>query len=205
MSGKRSRRKGKEWRVGATLDIVHGGRLVLSAFRKMSVNPEWLHVRAGDLEVCMRPGDTQTIGRTIYSWDGEHLRAKPTGGGKRSRDRGNRGELEVLRKYIHKLWPDAITTRNQSGGKRDAESPDIAGVPFRIEVKNRQRCTVWDAMRQAEESRGEGTPVLFMKRPRVGWYVVMRAADWIDLVQRAEWTQLAAQATAELQSTEAAE
>ena len=102
--------------------------------------------------------------------------------GKMSRDKGQRGEREVrdlLRIYGH--W--AERGQQRAGGP---DSPDvkhsIEGVY--IEVKFREKFSLYEALAQAENDAGEkDIPVIFHRRKRKPWVVSMEADHFMGLIQ----------------------
>lgn len=120
--------------------------------------------------------------------------------GKRSRDKGKRGELEAC-EALADVWPNLQRTYHQSRAGSDAPDIDGPGCPAWIEVKRQERINVHEAMEQALEAaqpRYEGVPifrkptvdpfsrppVIVHRRSRGEWLVTMRAKDLARLVKR---------------------
>jgi len=111
--------------------------------------------------------------------------------GRRSRDKGKRGELEAC-EALAEVWPGLQRTYHQSRAGSDAPDIDGPGCPAWIEVKRQERIAIHAAMEQAFEAcRYEGTPVglarppvIVHKRNRGEWLVTMRAKDLARLVKR---------------------
>lgn len=97
--------------------------------------------------------------------------------GKLSRDKGKTGEREVaalLREYGF----DGKRGVQYQGGK---DSADVTGLPgFHIEVKRTEKFALEAALAQAEaDSGGAGTPIVFHRKSKHGWVVVMRADQFL--------------------------
>ncbi len=95
--------------------------------------------------------------------------------GKRSRDKGKRGEREVVKLYAE-LWPD-LDFRRGLQSRRGDDDPDIVGAPHRLwtEVKRGQSFRLRGSLRQAEEaSPDDALPIVVCRRDRAPWHVYMR-------------------------------
>jgi hypothetical protein len=105
------------------------------------------------------------------------LRAQPRG-------KGNRAEREVIDMLQARGWN---ARRNfQSGGQGGG---DVIGGPpdVHIEVKHRERCSIWEWIGQAEdECRPTDLPVVMFRRNRCGWYAVVPADELLALLQLRE-------------------
>lgn len=102
--------------------------------------------------------------------------------GKLSRDKGKRGEREVVG-LLKKHGFDARRGQQFKGTK---DSPDVihnmAGV-F-IEVKLRQAFNLHATMEQAEEEAGRGEdPVVFHRKDGKPWLVTMNAGGFLKLMK----------------------
>ena len=99
--------------------------------------------------------------------------------GKASRNKGAAGERE-LANLLRDNW--GYETRR---GYVFQHESDVVGLPgIHIEVKRKEKLSLYEAMEQAEEEakkRNDGIPTLFHRRNGKPWLVVMRLADWIDL------------------------
>ena len=117
----------------------------------------------------------------------------PAGGdmGKKSRDKGKRGERElagILRDYGY----DARRGQQYSGLLGDA---DVIGLPgIHIECKRVERLNIYEAMFQAKrDAAREGAdlgepimPAVFHRKDHQDWLVTMELDDWISLYREAE-------------------
>lgn len=95
--------------------------------------------------------------------------------------KGNRAEREIIDLFHRFGWTRA--RRNfQSGGQGGGDILDgPAGV--HVEVKHRERCSIWEWNAQAEsEARPTDTPVVFYRRNRSRWMVSLPAEDYLELV-----------------------
>lgn len=106
------------------------------------------------------------------------LRAQP-------RSKGNRAEREVIDLLRALGWKEA--RRNwMSGG---AGGGDVIGGPtdVHIEIKHRERCSIWEWIAQAEaEARPTDTPAVFFRRNRSAWYVAVPADEYLALLRLRE-------------------
>lgn len=107
--------------------------------------------------------------------------------GKKSRDKGKRGELE---------WRDRLRTYGYVGAERGAQrsgspdSPDVkvpslAGL-VHFEVKRAERLSLWSALNQATDEAGEAMPVVAHRPNGKPWVCVLRGEDLLWLLTR-EW------------------
>lgn len=100
--------------------------------------------------------------------------------GKYSQLKGRKAELE-LSKILQSYGYDVEPGRAQSYG----EVPDLFGLPdVHIECKRCEQLRLNEWMTQAKrdsERFHDGMPVLFFRRSRSPWRVVMNLSDWIQL------------------------
>ena len=100
--------------------------------------------------------------------------------GKFSRDKGKRGELELVR--VLKSWGyDAHRTAQYCGNT--GEAADVIGLPgVSIECKRVEKLNIYDAIAQAQrdaEAAGRGDlPAVFHRKNNCQWLVTMTADDW---------------------------
>ena len=95
------------------------------------------------------------------------------------RTKGHNFERWVARK-LRSIFPNAKRGLQTRGGT--SESLDIEGTPFAFELKVGAQPNIRAAMKQVQEARPEGTPVVVSKRDREGVLVTMRFEDWLQLV-----------------------
>jgi hypothetical protein len=104
--------------------------------------------------------------------------------GKKSRDKGARGELEwaeFLRKNLQ--CPDARRGRQYQGGD---DSPDVkGGIPgTSVEVKRVEALRIHAAIDQAVEDAGEDeVPYVAFKKNHKDWLVIVKAEDLVGLAK----------------------
>ena len=97
--------------------------------------------------------------------------------GKMQRDKGKRGEREVVQIMQSIGWPEARRSRQSDG----AVDPDVAGCdPFWIEVKRRKSIAACRFMDQAETDGNEKKnphrlPLVFMREDGGEWLVMLKA------------------------------
>ena len=99
-------------------------------------------------------------------------------GGKRSREKGKRGEREIasiLREYGY----DARRGVQYKGGQ---DSPDVIGLPgTHIEVKRTERLNLYDALSQSKADAGDDMPIVIHRKNNAEWVVIQPLSDWINL------------------------
>lgn len=104
---------------------------------------------------------------------------------KNSRAKGKNGELELCQ-FLKKYGINARRGQQFSGSP---DSPDIVHDlgPFHVECKRVETFNAYSALEQAEVDRGDDeNPIVFHRRSRKDWIVVMYAEDFITLIQDLE-------------------
>ncbi len=101
--------------------------------------------------------------------------------GKMSKDKGKRGELEVVA-LLHKYGFEARRGQQFRGG---GDSPDVIHNMrgLSVEVKLRETLSLYPALEKAAEDSVTETPVVFHRRNRKPWIVAMYAEDFLDLMK----------------------
>lgn len=100
-----------------------------------------------------------------------------------SRAKGKRGELE----FAHWLSERGHEARRGQQFKGGDDSPDVicpSLADCHLEVKRVERGNPYVWLAQAIDEAGDKTPVVAHKRNRKDWIVVMRAEDWLALVEK---------------------
>lgn len=99
--------------------------------------------------------------------------------GARSRNKGARGELSVLKQFTAAGWTG--TRGFASGGQGGA---DLAGdMPDAVEVKNAERITLWSWVEQASTAAKHVTDwCLWIKSNNRPWVVVVAAERYLELI-----------------------
>ena len=108
---------------------------------------------------------------------------------KRSRDKGKRGEREVVALFKAHGF-EARRGQQYRGGP---DSPDVIhDVPgLHVEVKFREQASLFVALEQASRDAAlEDTPVVFMRKLRKPWLVVIDADDFLDLIEEIQNTRM---------------
>jgi hypothetical protein len=117
--------------------------------------------------------------------------------GKRSRDKGIRGELEI-RDIVRERGFEAKRGGAQGDGG-SADTPDVVhNIPgIHLEVKRTEALNFYAAFRQAQGDAGTREPVVVHRRSREDWMAYVRLDHYLDLQaelvllrQQAEWTGL---------------
>lgn len=100
--------------------------------------------------------------------------------GHKSQRKGANGErelVEILRKHGY----DA----RRGGSLTFGTTPDVTGIPgVHIEVKRTERLDLYGAMEQAQrdaQAFQDGIPVVFHRRSRKPWVIIMPLEDWVEL------------------------
>lgn len=103
--------------------------------------------------------------------------------GKASRDKGKRGELDLVH-TLHQLGYSGAYRAQQYCGS--ASSADVIGLPkIHIECKRTESLSLYKAFDQAmNDSAGTSDmPVVMHRRSHRPWLVIMSLEDWIKLYQ----------------------
>lgn len=114
--------------------------------------------------------------------------AKTIHGGSYSKNRGKRGERELVR-FCRDQGYDVHRTAQYKGNTGDAG--DIEGLEgIHIECKRTERFKIRESMEQAirdAKAQGKGNlPVVFQRGNDQEWLAVMRAEDWFKLYREYE-------------------
>ena len=103
--------------------------------------------------------------------------------GKASQRKGADGERElaaILRDHGYNI--------RRGGSLSFGTVPDLCGLPgVHMEVKRCETLRLSDWMQQAEDDAqrfGDGAPVVFYRRSREPWRVVMNLPDWLRLYEQ---------------------
>lgn len=104
--------------------------------------------------------------------------------GKFSKNKGKRGELELVHRLQELGFQDAHRSQQYCGA---AESADVAGVlGIHPEVKRCERLSIYtayeQAMRDAEGSKD--IPVVFHRRNGRRWLAIMSLEDWAKIYEQ---------------------
>lgn len=95
-----------------------------------------------------------------------------------SRAKGAAGERELSHFLKGHGW-EAHRGQQYSGGK---DSPDVVtNLPWHIECKRVEAGNPYVWLEQAQRDCGDKTPVVFHKRNRKDWIVVLSADDFMNL------------------------
>jgi Holliday junction resolvase len=99
-----------------------------------------------------------------------------------SRDKGKRGEREIVKYYIDRGF-DAIRTAPLQAGFVEGAA-DVSGVGnFHIEVKRQEALNIWKALEQSERDAKDGMiPTVHFRRNRSEWYVALKLDDFVRLM-----------------------
>jgi Holliday junction resolvase len=101
-----------------------------------------------------------------------------------SRDKGAAAERE-LAEFLRERGHEAKRGQQYKGSK---DSPDVIhDIPgVHIECKRVENFSLYPALEQAIEDAGDRVPVVFHRRNRREWVVIMRATDYLDMVKKKE-------------------
>lgn len=97
-----------------------------------------------------------------------------------SRQKGAVAEREIAGILREHGYTDARRGQQFCGANGDA---DVIGLPgVHIEVKRTEKLRLEDAMTQARSDAREGeTPVVFHRKNKKKWLVIMDLEDWLQL------------------------
>ncbi len=101
--------------------------------------------------------------------------------GKMSKDKGKRGELEVVA-LLHKYGFEARRGQQFRGG---GDSPDVIHTRrgLSVEVKLRETLSLYPALEKAAEDDADKAAIVFHRRNRKPWIVAMYAEDFLELMK----------------------
>ena len=108
--------------------------------------------------------------------------------GKKSREKGKRGERQARDWWRRNIRLPDVTRGQQFRGGRD--SPDLAGIPiFHAEVKvGRKTPNVYSAISQCKDDCRDGfLPVVQLRRDREDWLFVCPEETFKELVNYYLW------------------
>lgn len=99
-----------------------------------------------------------------------------------SRDKGKRGEREIVAFYKERGFDARRTAPLQAAGLCDAA--DVSGVAgFHIEVKRQEALNIWKSLEQAERDAPDGViPTVHFRRNRSEWYVALPLKDFARMI-----------------------
>ena len=98
-------------------------------------------------------------------------------------EKGKRGEREFA-SFLRSHGIESKRGQQYSGGQ---DSPDVivpAHLKLHFEVKRVERLQLYQAMSQAIRDSGSNTPVVAHKKNRSDWLVVLRAEDFLKLIEK---------------------
>jgi Holliday junction resolvase len=102
--------------------------------------------------------------------------------GKLSREKGKRGEREVVKLFEAKGIP-ARRGQQFCGANGDADVITALGDLIHVEVKRQEVVKIHEWLKQAEADSPFGSyPMVFHRRSKEGWKVTLRAEDLIDII-----------------------
>jgi Holliday junction resolvase len=100
-------------------------------------------------------------------------------GGKLSRNKGKRGERGVAHLLIDHGFP--AKRGQQFSGSPD--SPDVIceSLPLHVEVKRTEKLSLYPVMEKAQADAGDQPAVVFHRRNKKPWLVIMDARQFLTL------------------------
>ena len=108
--------------------------------------------------------------------------------GKRSRDKGARGEREAcaeLERLTGVPWHRSLVQTRHGGTEAPDVVPEIRGTALdrlHVEVKRGKAPALWSALEQAKRDSGDrGVPLVLARRDRGSW-VVLVELDSLDVL-----------------------
>ena len=108
--------------------------------------------------------------------------------GRGSKNKGKVGEREVVA-LLRACGFEARRGQQYAGG---GDSPDVIhnlrvadDCALHIEVKRTEQLSLWAALDQADEDAPPGDiPVVFHRKSRKHWVVILKAVDFLTIMQR---------------------
>lgn len=101
-----------------------------------------------------------------------------------SRDKGQRGELEVRTILAEHGFTVHASQRNLGGAQGDTLALGH-GVVLHVETKRREQINIWAALTQTTtECAAEARPLLAFRRNHSPWYAAMPLLDLLTVVRR---------------------
>ncbi|MDA9858959.1 hypothetical protein N9D23_12635 [Rubripirellula sp.] len=102
--------------------------------------------------------------------------------GRRSRNKGKRGEREAAREIARVLGISARRGQQYAGG---SDSPDVVTGcdDLHIEVKRTERLSLYKALDQSITDAGERLPLVLHRSNHRSWVVVLRLDDLTRLTE----------------------
>ncbi len=102
--------------------------------------------------------------------------------GRRSRNKGKRGEREAAREISRVLGISARRGQQYAGG---SDSPDVVTEcdDLHIEVKRSERLSLYKALDQSIADAGERLPLVLHRSNHRPWVVVLRLDDLTRLTE----------------------
>jgi hypothetical protein len=95
--------------------------------------------------------------------------------GRRSRQKGKRGELELSKELTRLFGHQCRRGQQFCGANGDA---DVVGLPgVHIECKRTESLSLYTAMEQAKSDCGENVPIVCHRRNGKKWLVVVELED----------------------------
>lgn len=104
--------------------------------------------------------------------------------GKFSKNKGKRGELELVHRLQELGFHDARRSQQFCGS---SSSADLLGVPgIHIEVKRCERLSIYAAYEQAvRDAKGtEDIPTVFHRRNGKPWLAILSLEDWAKIYEK---------------------
>ena len=98
--------------------------------------------------------------------------------GRRSRQKGKRGEREVARLFTDRGY-QARRGDSQSAGAREA---DVEDTSFWVEVKRGKRCPIRRAIEQSEGDTDGRPTLVFWRDDRSDWRIDMGADTFFEIL-----------------------
>lgn len=102
-----------------------------------------------------------------------------------SKRKGNTGEREVLQKLIDAGIPAQRNDQTFVGGVDNPDiSASICGIPLHVEVKRKERISIYEAMHQAtHDANGHALPIVLYRKNREKWLAIMPLDDLLNIIK----------------------
>lgn len=108
--------------------------------------------------------------------------------GRKSRDKGARGELDFAR-LCQSQGYDVTRTAQHCG--KNGGAPDVKGLPgVHVEVKRTEALRIYDAIEQAIRDADDGKPVVVaFRKNNAPWLIIQTAEHWFPIYREWEASQ----------------
>lgn len=103
-----------------------------------------------------------------------------------SKRKGNTGEREALQILIDAGIQAQRNDQTYIGGVDNPDiSASICGIPLHVEVKRKEKFSVYDAVHQAvHDANGHALPIVLYRKNREKWLAIAPLEDVLKLINK---------------------